>query len=159
MKSVAILHTMFGTSLHVVGGSRALVLFTIVVVILRIVVPNTHCVLFLFCLSSACVFYAASLSWMSIRYFVTFMYTYAHSQVKEQLFYKCFAYFVILLHIQSRVCHFPINTVNLKYVNLRPYIFKVGCQFLMYRRYVYVVFVFLLFHLRIECIFCSFITV
>jgi hypothetical protein len=29
----------------------------------------------------------------------------------------------------------------------------------MYRRYVYVLFVFLLFHFRIECIFCSFITV
>ena len=56
MKSV------FGTSLHVVGGSRALVLLTLVVVILRIVVPNTHCVLLLFCLSAACVFYAASFS-------------------------------------------------------------------------------------------------
>ena len=83
------------------------------------------------------------------------MYNYTHTQVKEQLFYNIFAYCVILLHKQSRVCHFPINTVNLKYVNLRPYIFKVGCKFLMYRRYVYVVFVFLLFHLRIECIFCS----
>jgi hypothetical protein len=39
-------------------------------------------------------------------------------------FLLIFAYFVILLHKQSRVCHFPINTVNLKYVNLRPYIFK-----------------------------------
>jgi len=77
------------------------------------------------------------------------MYTYAQSQVKEQLFYYFFAYFVILFHKQSRVCHFPINTVNLKYVNLRPYIFKLGCKFLMYRRCVYVVFVFLLFHLRI----------
>jgi ABC-type Co2+ transport system permease subunit len=56
------LHIVFGTSLHVVGGSRALVLFTLVVVILRIVVANTHCVLLLFCLSSACVFYAASFS-------------------------------------------------------------------------------------------------
>jgi hypothetical protein len=62
VKSVAIPHKVFGTSLHVVGGSRALVLFTLVVVILRIVVPNTHCVLLLFCLSAACVFYAASFS-------------------------------------------------------------------------------------------------
>ena len=37
MKSVAIPHKVFGTSLHVVGGSTALVLFTLVVVILRIV--------------------------------------------------------------------------------------------------------------------------
>jgi hypothetical protein len=56
------------------------------------------------------------------------MYTYAQSQVKEQLFYYFFAYFVILLHKQSRVCHFPINTVNLKYVNLRPYIFSDRCK-------------------------------
>ena len=59
MKSVAIPHKVFGTSLHVVCGSF---LFTLVVIILRIVVPNTHCVLLLFCLSAACVFYAASFS-------------------------------------------------------------------------------------------------
>jgi hypothetical protein len=80
VKSVAIPHKVFGTSLHVVCGSF---LFTLVVIILRIVVPNTHCVLLLFCLSSACVFYAASFSWLSIRYFVTFMYTYAQNQVNK----------------------------------------------------------------------------
>jgi hypothetical protein len=80
------------------------------------------------------------------------MYTYAQSQVKEQLFYYFFAYCVILLHKQSRVCHVPINTVNLKYVNLRPYIFKVGYKFLMYRRNVYVVFVFLLYNVHVNYI-------
>ena len=45
MKSVAIPHKVFGTSLHVVCGSF---LFTLVVIILRIVLPNTHCVLLLF---------------------------------------------------------------------------------------------------------------
>ena len=160
VKSVAIPHKVFGTSLHVVGGSRALVLFTLVLVILRIVVPNTHCVLLLFCLSSSCVFYAASFSWLSIRYFVTFMYTYLCTKSSnETSFLSIFLHILLFCFINNHVCHFPINTVNLKYVNLRPYIFKVGCKFLMYRRCVYVVFVFLLFHLRIECIFCSFITV
>jgi hypothetical protein len=54
VKSFAIPHTVFGTSLHVVGGSRALVLFTLVVVILRIVGQKLMKKLFLYltlCLS------------------------------------------------------------------------------------------------------------
>jgi len=92
--SVAIPHKVFGKSLPLVGGRRAHVLFTLVVVVLRIVVPNTYCVVLLFCLSSACVPYAANFSGLSIRYFVKFIYTYAQSQQRFLLISCIFCYFV-----------------------------------------------------------------
>ena len=52
---------MFGSSLPPVVCKRANVLFTLY----EYVVPNTYCVVFLFCLSSSCVPYASGFSGLS----------------------------------------------------------------------------------------------
>jgi len=55
------------------------VLINVICVCLRIVMSNTYCVVFLFCLSSSCVLYVASFSrlsilWWPLRYSLTFIY-------------------------------------------------------------------------------------
>ena len=58
--------TMFGSSLPPVFCRRAHVLFTLFVFVCSIMVPNSYCVVILFCFSSSCVIYVASFSGVSI---------------------------------------------------------------------------------------------
>ena len=57
---------MFGSSLHSVVCRRAHVLFLRYLCLLRIVVSNIYCVVFLFCFYSSCVSYVVSFSGLFI---------------------------------------------------------------------------------------------
>ena len=76
-------------------------------VCLRIVVFNTQCFVFVFCLASACVPYQpVSLNCpflIARRYISRVYYTQTHDEVKKA-FYCCSSYFVILFHVYLLFC-------------------------------------------------------
>jgi len=61
-----LIKTMFGSSLSPVVCKRVSCFIYVICVCLRIVMSNTYCVMFLFCVSLSCVPYVASFSGFSI---------------------------------------------------------------------------------------------